>query len=303
MQNLILYAATVLIWGSTWFVITFQLGVVDPLLSIGYRFGIAGILILGFLAIKNRSSLLGLSRQAHLYIALQGFLLFCLNYWLFYIGTGYLTSGLVAVIFSTLTMMNIINQALFFKIRVNKQVVLGAAMGLVGIIAVFWNEVSHLHLHDAVMTGILFCIVASYVASLGNMSALRNSRAEIPVMVSNGYGMVYGAVFCIVIALALGKELRFDMSFDYIWSLAYLALLGSLAGFSLYLTLMKNIGADKAAYATVMFPIVALIISTFFEGYVWSVPALLGMALVVAGNVIAMTKRENLLHWRGRLFK
>ena len=303
MQNFILYAATVLIWGSTWFVITFQLGDVDPLVSIMYRFALAACVLLPFLAIKGRLKFHAYSTRQHAFIALQGLLLFCLNYWLFYHGTRFLTSGLVAVIFSTMTLMNITNQALFFKIAVKKQVILGSLIGLSGITAVFWPEIAHLNGQDSVLLGLGLCLIASYVASLGNMAAVRNNRDHIPVLESNSYGMAYGACFSLLFILLTGTPITFDTGFNYIWSLAYLAILGSAIAFGCYLTLMQRIGADKAAYATVLFPIVALIISTIFEGYVWTIEALVGMGLVIVGNIIAMTNRENLLHWRPRKSK
>lgn len=298
MHNILLYAITVLIWGSTWFVITFQLGVVDPLVSIAYRFGLAAIILLAFLALRGRLNIRQFTPNQHSYIALQGFLLFSLNYWLFYLGTGHITSGLVAVIFSTMTLMNTFNQALIFKIPINKQVVLGSMIGLAGVSAVFWPEIGNMGQNESVLTGIWLCLGASYIASLGNMAALRNSRDQIPVLEGNSLGMAWGALFSFAIILITGKTISFDMSFDYIWSLFYLAILGSAVAFGCYLTLMKNIGADKAAYATVLFPIVALIISTLFEGYVWTPEAFIGMGLVVAGNVIAMTNREKMLAWR-----
>ncbi len=298
MQNFLLYATTVLVWGSTWFVITFQLGSVDPLLSIGYRFGLAAIIMLGFLKLRGRLNARKFTWRQHGYIALQGALLFSLNYWLFYIGTSYITSGLVAVIFSTMTLMNIINQAMFLKISVKKQVLFGSALGLIGISAVFWPEIKGMSGHESVLTGIGICLIASYLASLGNMAALRNNRDDIPVLESNSFGMAYGALFSFALVFLTGRAFTFDASFDYIWSLAYLAVLGSAVGFGCYLTLMKNIGADKAAYATVLFPIVALGVSTVFEGYIWTIEAVIGMGLVVIGNVIAMTDRRKMLAWR-----
>ncbi len=303
MQNALLYTMTVLIWGSTWFVITFQLGPVDPILSVSYRFALAAIALLGFLAIKGRLNIKQFTPRQHGFIALQGFLLFFLNYWLFYLGTEHVTSGLVAVIFSTMTLMNIVNQAIIFRIPVKKQVVLGSFIGLSGVAAVFWPEIRHMNGEDMVITGIGLCLIASYIASLGNMAALRNNRDQIPVLECNSLGMAWGALFSFLIACGMGIEINFDTSFDYLWSLVYLAIFGSAIAFGCYLTLLKNIGADKAAYASVMFPIVALIISTIFEGYVWTIEAFAGMALVVLGNIVAMTNRENLLAWRPRKTK
>lgn len=298
MNNIILYFLTVLIWGSTWYAITFQLGTVDPILSLCYRFGIAAIALMSFLALKKRLSPKSLSIRQHVFIALQGFLLFCLNYWLFYLGTGHITSGLVAVLFSTMSLMNVLNQRIIFKIPMKKQVVIGSLIGLSGISSIFWPEITGKAMSESILIGIILCMAATYTASLGNMASLRNSRDDIPVLEGNAYGMAYGALFSLSIALIKGTEFTYEPTWGYTLSLLYLALFGSAIAFGCYLTLMKNIGADKAAYATVLFPIVALLISTLFEGYIWTPQAAAGMMLVVIGNIVAMTNRERLLHWR-----
>lgn len=303
MSNTILYALTVMIWGSTWYAITFQLGEVHPLLSIAYRFGLAAIVLFVFLALRGRMKYMRFTKQQHFFIALQGFFLFCLNYWLNYVGTGYLPSGLVSVVFSTLTMMNILNQWVFFKIRVKKQVILGSLTGLIGITMVFWPEIDKISLGDTMLRGLLLVLAASYTASLGNMVALRNTRDSIPVIEGNSFGMMYGAGFSFLLALAAGAPLTFSTQTPYLLSLLYLAVFGSAIAFGTYLTLLRNIGADKAAYAGIMFPIVALAISTFLEGYIWTPLSVIGVAITLLGNLVAMTNRENLLHWRERFRK
>lgn len=303
MNNIILYAVTVLIWGSTWYAISFQLGTVDPLASIAYRFGLSAILMLGALAFMGKFRPANYTRKQHAFIVLQGLFLFCLNYWLTYKSTIYLTTGLVAVIFSTLTLMNIFNQAIIFRIEIKKQVVLGSLIGLCGIAGVFWPEIRDMGENKGILTGILFGLGGTYLASLGNMAAIKNSRNNVPVLESNGYGMAYGAIACFLIIGGTGTPIGFEMTAGYIWSLLFLAVFGSVVAFWCYLTLMQNIGADKAAYASVMFPIVALVVSTIFEGYVWTPEALCGMVLVVLGNVVAMANREMMLHWRPRRAK
>lgn len=303
MQNIILYALTVMIWGSTWYAITFQLGVVDPIVSLTYRFALASIILLAFLAVTKKLKTAKFTRRQHAFIALQGILLFSLNYWFFYMGTGHITSGLVAVIFSSISILNAVNQVIIFKIPLKRQVLIGSAFGLCGIGAVFWPELTGQSISHGTMVGIGLCILASYVASLGNMASLRNTRDDIPVMQASAFGMGYGAMCSAIIALIKGAEFTFEPTLGYSLSLVYLALFGSAIAFGCYLTLLKNIGADKAAYAAVMFPIVALLISTVFEGYIWTPQALAGMGLVVVGNIITMTNRESLLHWRRRKAK
>jgi drug/metabolite transporter (DMT)-like permease len=303
MNNVILYALTVMIWGSTWYAITFQLGVVDPIVSLAYRFGLASVILLVFLTLTKQLKTAIFTPQQHGFIALQGILLFSLNYWFFYMGTGHITSGLVAVVFSSISIMNALNQAMIFKIKLRKQVVFGSLFGLCGIAAVFWPELTGSTISHGTTVGIGLCIAASYLASLGNMASLRNTRDDIPVMQASAFGMGYGAACSLIIALIKGAEFTFEPTIGYSVSLLYLALFGSAIAFGCYLTLLKNIGADKAAYAAVMFPIVALLISTVFDGYIWTPQALAGMGLVIIGNIITMTNRESLLHWRKRKAK
>ena len=286
--NNLLYAATVLIWGSTWYAIKMQLGVVDPDLSVAYRFIAAATVLIAFCLATGRS--LRFAPRHHLFIAAQGLFLFCLNYWLFYYATFELTTGVVAVVFSLIMLMNILNGAVLFGARVEPRVLAAAGLGLIGLVLVFWDDLAVLDFTSGPMVGLGLSIVATYSASLGNMASLRNTRAGLPVIPVNALGMAYGAVFMTILALLRGAPLSFDLSPGYVGSLLYLAIFGSVLAFGFYLTLLGRIGADRAAYAAVVFPIVALIISTFMESYVWTAPALFGVALILGGNILAVAK-------------
>lgn len=291
MNNISLYLATVLIWGSTWLAIKFQLGVVDPALSVAYRFGLAALIL--FVVCWATGRRLRFARRDHLFMLAQGGLLFALNYLLFYIATEHITSGLVAVTFCTVIVMNIANGALFLGTPVRREVVMGAGLGLIGIGLVFWPELAGFDLSDAGFFGLLLCLAATYSASLGNIVSARNQKRALPVLQTNAYGMAYGAVLMVGYVLASGTPLNFDWSVPYTLSLLYLAVFGSVIAFGCYLTLIGRIGADKASYASLLFPLVALGLSTAFEGYQWTGYALAGMCLILVGNVLALGL------WRG----
>jgi drug/metabolite transporter (DMT)-like permease len=292
MRNLLLYATTVLIWGSTWLVITFQLGVVDPILSVAYRFTLASLILLVF-ALVRKINLRFTARQ-HLFLGLQGVLLFSLNYLLVYLAELRLTSGLVAVIFSMLVFLNIFIGALFLGTPIRPNVVIGALVGLVGISLVFLPELSTFSLHDRGFVGLLLGLGGTVFASLGNIVAARNQGQGLPVLQSNAFGMGYGALLMFAFALVTGAPFRFETTRSYVASLVYLALFGSVIAFGAYLTLLGRIGADRAAYASMLFPLVALGFSTIFEGYHWSAPALVGVLLVLAGNFIVISGRRKI---------
>lgn len=291
--NNLFYGATVLIWGSTWYAIKMQLGTVAPDLSVAYRFILAASLLIGFCLITGRS--LRVAPRHHLFIAAQGLFLFCLNYWLFYYATFELTTGVVAVVFSLIMPMNILNGALLFGSRVEAKVLAAAGLGVAGLVLVFWEDLSALDFTSGPMIGLGLSILATYSASLGNMASLRNTRAGLPVIQANALGMAYGAAFMTGLALLRGAPIDFEFSAGYIGSLLYLALFGSVLAFGFYLTLLARIGADRAAYAAVLFPLVALTISTFLEDYAWSVPAMAGVALILGGNVLAVAKPKQAL--------
>ncbi len=291
MQGALFYILTVLIWGSTWFAIRFQLGVVDESLSLVYRFGLAAALLLLWCLFRGKR--LQFSVVSHVAMAAQGVCLFSVNYLLFYWTTGLITSGLVAIIFSTVIVMNIVNGAVFLKKCVQSIVLLGALLGLSGITLVFWHEIelaareSVVRRHD-VLTGLGIGLVATYFASLGNILSARNQAKKLPVLQTNAYGMAYGALLMLVYALFTGARFAFEFTVPYVTSLLYLSIFGSIIAFGAYLTLIGRIGADRAAYATVLFPLVALVISSVFEGFLWTPLAVVGVVLVLLGNLLVV---------------
>ena len=289
MQSTLFYIATVLIWGSTWLAITFQLGVVEPLVSVIYRFALASFLLLGYCKLKGLN--LRFARQDHLFMALQGTLLFAFNYWLFYIAETMLASGLVAVVFSTMVVMNMVNGALFLRTPLNGRVLLGAVLGMFGIGLVFWPELASFSLNDQGFYGLMLSLGATLSASLGNIASARNQKFRLPIIQTNAIGMAYGALAMLLVALAGGSTFSFELTFSYIGSLFYLAIFGSIIAFGCYLSLIGKIGVDRAAYVTLLFPLVALALSTVYEGYRWSGMALVGVALILAGNMLVLRKR------------
>jgi len=283
-----LYLSAVLIWGSTWFAIKFQLGVVAAEVSLVYRFGMAAIILLLFCVFSGRR--LKYSARQHGFIALQGLFLFSSNYLVFYWATGLLTSGIVALMFSTVILMNIVNGALFMRTRVRPRVILGAGFGIAGIAAIFWSEVSGVDDAADTWRGLWMCLLATYFASIGNIISARNQKNDIPVIQTNAWGMAYGALIMTIYALFSGVTFDYDPAPAYSLSLIYLAVFGSILAFGSYLTLVGRIGADKAAYAAVLFPVIALGLSTLFEDYQWTLRALFGFALVLLGNYIVLSR-------------
>ncbi len=288
LNNTLLYLIAVLIWGSTWFAIEFQLGVVEPEVSIVYRFLLsAGIL---FLWCKFKRLSLVFKRKSHYWFALMGLLMFCLNYILAYRAQIHITSALAAVAFSSMLWMNILNARLLFGTRVAGRIYLGAALGIAGIIVLFGPQVTEVSMSDGVLFGSILALLGALMASFGNMASQAAQKDKLPVMQSNAWSMLYGALLTGFLAILQGQDFAFDTSVGYVVSLMYLTVFGSVIAFWAYLTLLGRIGAHRAGYTSVMFPVVALILSMLFEGLVLDATFMAGFSLVLGGNLLVLSK-------------
>ncbi len=290
MQIALLYTLTALIWGSTWLAITFQLGSVDPEISVVYRFALASGILIAYSLIRRLP--MRFTLREHGFMALLGLTLFSINYVLVYVAELHLASGYVAIVFSLIVVFNVLFGAAFLRNPIRLRVLLGGAIGIVGLSLVFLPNLGGLNLMGGAGLGLVLALVGTIIASLGNMVSARNQRHKIPVVQANAYGMGYGALITMGIALVRGSEISFDASTEYVLSLLYLAIFGTVIAFGSYLTILGRIGPDRAGYIAVLFPIVALLFSTAFEGLTWELITVLGVGLVVVGNVIAMTRRR-----------
>lgn len=290
MLNFALYATTVLIWGSTWYAITFQLGEVPLEWSIIYRFFLSALLMFAFCLLTGRN--LRFSWRQHRVFAGLGLFMFSTNYYFTYLGVGYITSGLVAVVFSTLTLMNIFNGNLFLKNKLEPQLIGAAFVGLTGIGLIFWPEIQSLDLTDATFIGVAITLVATWFASLGNTVASTKAARALPIVQMNAWGMLYGTGVLALYTVASGIPPAFDGSASYLISLVYLSVFGTVIAFSCFLLLLARMGLERAGYISVMFPLVALAISTVFENYHWTNQALIGVLLVLSGNVVMLRKKR-----------
>ena len=295
-MTIALYLATVLIWGTTWFAIKFQLGTVASEVSVGYRFFLAGTLLSLFLFLFRRQEFKDVFKtNVQKWILLQAILTFGLNYILTYQATVYLTSGLVAVVFSTLTILNAMNSRIFLKQKLERGTLVATALGLTGISLFFIDDLKLMQW--ATLPGILLILGGTYLASLGNMVAVKVKEHKISIFAVTALGMVYGGVFCLALSQWLGKPLIFDWSVGYMSSLAYLSLFGSIIAFLCYFKILQTIGPNRAAYATVLFPVIAIAISVLFENYQLTYFHGLGFILVFAGNIFALGFEKKLLKW------
>ena len=281
-----LFLTATAVWGSTWLAIKYQLGVVAPEWSVAYRFALAAALLALWCVMTGRS--LRFSARNHLFLAALGVTLFGLNYICVYWAERYVPSGLVAVVFSTIVFMNPIGMRFSFGTPLSARMLFAATLGVAGIALLFLPELTAARSGGAAGLGVAFALIGTVVATIGNLVAIRNHDAGIPTFPGTAWGMAYGALTAAIAAIVQGAPAALDTSLAYLVSLAYLSVFGSIVAFGAYLTLLKRVGGGPSAFVGVSTPVIALVLSTLFEGYRWTWIAVLGVVLAVIGNCIAL---------------
>ena len=285
-----LYAIVVLVWGLAWIGIHFQVGVVAPAVSIFWRFLLAGIVMLAIAAFRGDRLRYGLADHAA--FALLGLLLFSLNFLMFYIAAETLPSGLLSIVFSLASFINVWLGALFLNMPVDRRVVAGGLLGTAGMAALFYPQFAGSPVPHGALIALCLCVLGTFAFCFANILSARLSVRKYPIFASSGYGMLYGSASLAIYALLRGYEFTVEWTLPYLGGLIYLALIASVLAFTCYLTLLGRIGADRAAYVTVLGPIVALAVSTWVENFQWTPIAAAGLAAVIAGNVLVLKPRR-----------
>ena len=296
MLNVTLFFSTVLIWGTTWIAISLQVGEVPVVTSVFLRFALAGAIMLIALAVLKRLR----KPVSWSWVTIQALCIFCLNFIGLYLASEIIASGLVALIFSLASIFNAINARLFFDEAISGRTLLAGAIGAAGLTLIFWSDLAIDFSLDT-LKGIAWAGFGTLMFSFGNMASRRNTMIGTRPITANAWGMAIGALALAVTLLVSGGSLPLSDDPVYWSALVYLAVIGSIVGFTTYLVLAERIGSAQAGYVTVLFPVVALTISTFFEGYVWTSLAGIGVVLTLFGNLIMFSAQVRLVRlWRAR---
>jgi len=279
-----------LIWGSTWLVIKDQLTAAPASWSVTYRFAVATV-GMGLLALIRGESF-RITAGGHVLAIAIGLTQFFLNFNFVYRAELHLTSGIVAVLFGLLMLPNAVLGRIFLGQQVTPRFILGGLVGLAGIAALLINEARTAPLGGDVALGILFCAIAILSASSANIAISTRQAQRVPVVVLLTWAMAWGTLIDAGLAWAVAGAPVFPASARYWGGVAYLGLIGSVLAFPLYYTLVRKLGAGRAAYNGVVVPVVAMALSTVFEGYCWSSLALIGGVLALGGMMIALRARH-----------
>ena len=289
MNNFILFGITLFCWSPTWYIIKFQLGYVDPLISVFYRFIAASIIIFIYLIIKKKKIKFSLSY--HVWFLFFGTCLYSINYVFFYLSNTYLISAFPAIVFSTVVIMNIVGEAFYFNNKPSLKTLIGAIIGMIGIGIIFNDVIFNFNFDNGSHIGLFLALLGTFCASTGNMIYQRNLNNNFPLIQTLAYAMLYGSLVTFLITQIKGTELLFEYTFSYIASLAYLSIVGSIFAFVFYLRLLERVGAGRAGYVGVIMPVLALLISTIFENLAWQMDLIIGLPILIIGGVLVINQK------------
>ncbi|MEM1377191.1 MAG: DMT family transporter [Pseudomonadota bacterium] len=287
----LLYALTAASWSVSWYALSLQPGVVANEVSLVYRFVLSAAIMLAWVVIARKPMRYPL--RQHLVFMAMGVCIFSTNFLLFYYGSTYLFSGLLSVVFSLASLTNMLLATIVFRERPSLKMIGAAFIGFAGIALLFWPEISARGMGEGVLTGLALCIAGTLCFSTGSLisSRMQGAKTKVSLVAANTWGMIYGAAWCTILAILQGEPFNWDPRPEYAYSLVFLAVVSTVIAFASYLTLVGRIGSGRAGYATVIFPVFALLVSTALEGYNWTVFAVAGLALVAIGNVVVMRGR------------
>lgn len=286
----LLYGTVVLCWSFTWYAIHLQLGVVPPEVSIVWRFVLSAAIMWAILFATGRLKRAPL--RQHIWFAGVGLCMFGLNFLSMYNATFYIASGVVSVVFTLATAFNSINQWLFRGVPPAPRVLAGTGLGIAGTALLFGDSLLHLGSGGTTAIGLGLAVCGTYVFSVGNFVTPRAASGGVDLPNALARGMTWGAVLLAGFAAARGLPFTIETTPVYLGSLVYLALVGTVIASFAYFTLLGRIGPERVAYTAVLFPVLALGVSTVLEGFRWTPWALAGLPLILIGNVVIFTGRK-----------
>ena len=293
-SNLLLFLGALFFWSATWSVIGLtQVNIdLDPTISVFIRFIIAGLIILIFVALTKRNLIFSI--KDHLYFFVLGIFLYSGNYIFFYNSNVYLPSNIPATVFCLLTIFNILGERFIFNKPITILTLFGATLGITGIAIIFFKDFLSFNLNSATTLGLLFALLATLSASIGNLIAIYYKRNfNIPLLQNVAFAMIYGALVALIVSFIKGAEFYIPLkNLNYLIGQAYLIIFGSIISFLCYIRFIEKESATKGGYIGVIMPILALIIAMIFEDVKPDIYFLIGLPLALFGLILIL-KQES----------
>lgn len=276
-----------IIWGLTWIAIQYQFHAIDSNTAVFYRFIMASIILFAYARLKKLS--LKFKKEEHFSFAIQGFFMFCLNYLLTYWASHLAPSALLALAFTSLIFFNMFGGRVFLNLQIERKVFGGAIISLAGMFFIYYNEIKTYDMHPTSIIGFIISLVATMSASVGNLISLKNRQKKIPITANNAWSMLYGAILTLIFCTLTQKSFIIqNIDSSFLLSFLYLTIFGTIISFGSYLKLIELFGPSKAAFTSVISPIIAVGASFFFENLTLTPYLILGILFCLMGNIIAL---------------
>lgn len=283
----VLYITTILTGGTSWYAAKLQLTDVAPIISLIYRFGAASVILLLLCTLTRKR--LRYRVHEHISLAALGVMGFSVAFMFIYLAAGLITTGLIAVVYSTVVLLNTIISSVFYKSKFPWVICIAGLIGIFGITLVFLPEIFS---QEWNWIGFGYAAAATVAFSFANISAVHLHKSGVEILPMTAISMGYGAIFLLACALAFGQPFSFDSSLGYLGSLLYLTLFPSVIGYTTYFAVISRLGAERGSYTMLVVPLVALAISSVAEGYRPTFLALIGTAMVLSGNYWAIITKS-----------
>ena len=291
-RSWILFLIPVVIWSTTFYAITLQLGsVTTPTYAVGLRFGCAALILFVWLAIRGES--LRLTLNVHLWIAASGICAYGISYVLTYVAEQSIPSGLVAIAFTLMVFLTPVLTRITYGTPITRLTLLGGSLGVAGVVMCFLPDVMNAQVSDAFAWGVAAMVVAALVSSIGAVCSIQLNRSGVPVVTYTAWAMAYGAVATLVYGLLSGQSLHLD-AHPFFWAaFAYLTIAGTIVTFLCYLTLLKREGSARTIYISVLAPVGAALVSIIWEGLRLQVLTCVGISTVLLGAWITLAGKKS----------
>jgi drug/metabolite transporter (DMT)-like permease len=273
-----------LVWGTTWFAITLQLGSVSPIVSIVYRFALAAALLFAWLSLRKQP--IALTKAQHLAVFGQGLFTFAADYSLVYMAEARIPSAVVAVVFAGLAYVNLVLFRFTLGQKAGRGAWTGAALGVAGVAVMSMAELIRADMDVRAMAGLGMALTGVCCAAVGNLCAHRAQHEKAPLGAATAWAMAYGAGTLTLVALVTGTRWSFEWTTEYVGSLLYLSVFGSVLAFVVYFGLARRRGYSFASYIGALTPPVAMLVSALFEDARFGLAAIAGLALVLTGQAL-----------------
>ena len=291
-RSWILFLIPVVIWSTTFYAITLQLGsVTTPTYAVALRFGCAALILFVWLAIRGEP--LRLTRNLHVWTAASGICAYGISYVLTYIAELSIPSGLVAIAFTLMVFLTPALTRITYGTRMTRLTWFGGSLGVAGVVMCFLPDVMDAQVSTAFVWGMAAMVVAALVSSIGAVCSIQLNRSGIPVVTYTAWAMAYGAAATFAYGLLSGQSLHWDTR-PFFWvAFAYLTVAGTIVTFLCYLTLLKREGSARTMYISVLAPVGAVLVSVIWEGFQMQALTFVGISTALLGAWITLSGKQS----------